>query len=146
MENKDIRWEQRFNNYKKALQKLSEAIEEFEVGELSDLEKEGMIQRFEYTHELAWLTIKDYYEYQGETNIQGSKDAIKIAFNRGLISNGKVWIEMIDSRQLTVHTYNEDTAEKVVAKIVYEYSDLFNELKEKFNEEIYGKQSTLFEL
>jgi nucleotidyltransferase substrate binding protein (TIGR01987 family) len=143
MDNNDIRWEQRFNNYKKALQKLSEAIDAFEDGEFSDLEKEGLIQRFEYTHELAWLTIKDFYENQGETNIQGSKDAIKLAFNRGLISNGKIWIEMIESRQLTVHTYNEDTAEKVVSKIVYEYSDLFVELKEKLEEEIYGKQSTL---
>jgi nucleotidyltransferase substrate binding protein (TIGR01987 family) len=126
------------------LQKLSEAIDAFKEGKFSDLEKEGMIQRFKYTHELAWLTIKDFYENQGETNIQGSKDAIRLAFNRGLISNSKIWIEMIESRQLTVHTYNEDTAVKVVTKIVYDYADIFLELKEKLDGELFGKQSTLF--
>ncbi|MEJ7694753.1 nucleotidyltransferase substrate binding protein [Daejeonella sp.] len=129
MENKDVRWKQRFANYKKALAKLSEAVEEYNEGAVRDIVKEGMIQRFEYTYELAWNTIKDYYEEQGETNIQGSKDAIKLAYNRKLISNGETWFSMVDSRKLTVHTYNEDTANEVAEDIAAVYHDLFIKLQ-----------------
>ena len=107
---KDVRWIQRFNNFSKALHQLSKFIEK---GELNDLEKQGLIQAFEYTYELAWNTIKDYFESQGEVNILGSRDAFRLAFKRGLIENGKIWMAMIESRIATSHTYNEDVAEKI---------------------------------
>ena len=135
MQNKDIRWKQRFTNYKKALVKLSEAVEEYNAGAVRDIVKEGMIQRFEYTYELAWNTIKDYYHDQGETDIQGSKDAIKLAFSRGLISDGTAWFNMVDSRKLTVHTYNEDTANEVAEDIAGIYHDLFIQLETRLEVE-----------
>jgi nucleotidyltransferase substrate binding protein (TIGR01987 family) len=106
----DIRWIQRFNNFSKALSQLTKFIEK---GELNELERQGLIQSFEYNYELAWNTLKDYFESQGETNIFGSRDAFRLAFKRGLIENGEAWMQMISSRILTSHTYNEDTAEKI---------------------------------
>lgn len=127
MENKDIRWIQRFFNYKKALAQLRNFIEKGTA--LNDLEKQGMIKAFEYTYELAWNTIKDFYENQGEVNIQGSKDAFRLAFSRGLIVNGDDWFDMIDSRKLTVHTYEQDIAEGVVNKIRNVYFNLYVQLE-----------------
>src|ERR1700730_3947126 len=105
MENKkDIRWEQRFSNYRRALPKLTSAIE-LDLSRLSELEQEGLVQRFEYTHELAWNVMKDYFTYQGNNQITGSRDATREAFQNGLIDNGEVWMEMIGSRKKTIHMY-----------------------------------------
>lgn len=91
-----------------------------------------MIQSFEYTYELAWNTIKDYFESQGETNILGGRDTFRLAFRRGLIENGDVWMEMISSRALTSHTYHEETADKIAEDIVAKYYDEFTTLHGKF--------------
>lgn len=131
MEDKDQRWIQRKANYNKALQQLSKFIEQ---DRLNELEKQGLIQCFEYNYELAWNTIKDFYESQGETNIQGSRDAIRLAFKRGLIEDGEVWMNMIQDRILTSHTYNEDTAEKIVTDILDNYYQEFLKLQKKFTE------------
>jgi len=114
----DIRWIQRFNHYSHALGQLRKFIEK---GALNEFEKQGLIQAFEYTYELAWNTLKDYFEDQGETNINGSRDAFRLAFKRGLIENGETWMEMITSRTLTSHSYNEAVAEKIAADIVNLY-------------------------
>jgi|SRR5665213_1289837 len=140
MENKDIRWVQRFNNFNKALKSLQETVEEYRENGMSEVEKVGMIKYFEMVYELAWNTMKDYYEDQGETGIQGSKDAIKLSFSRGLITNAKKWFDMVDSRKLSVHTYNHDTAEQVAEDISETYLDLFIQLQtrlqlEKLNQE-----------
>jgi nucleotidyltransferase substrate binding protein (TIGR01987 family) len=135
MSNPDIRWKQRFSNYKKALAKLSEVVENHSLAGLTDLEKEGLVQRFEYTYELAWLTIKDFYEEQGEINIQGSKNAFRLAYSRGLIRNEEVWLDMIESRKLTVHTYDEDTANAVVEKVTQHYITLFRHLQTALEKE-----------
>jgi nucleotidyltransferase substrate binding protein (TIGR01987 family) len=127
--NKDIRWKQRYSNYQKALRKLTEGVTSYREEDMSDIEKEGLIQRFEYTYELAWNTIKDFYEEQGEVNIQGSKDAIRLAFQRGLIGDSAMWLKMVDSRKLTVHTYNEETANTVAEEIGAIYYDLFMQLE-----------------
>lgn len=124
----DIRWKQRFNNYSKALDQLTKFIEK---GELSELEKQGMIQAFEYTYELAWNTMKDYFEDQGETNIFGSRDAFRLAFKRGLIENGEAWMAMITSRSLTTHTYNEETAEEIANDIAVVYFQEFVALRSR---------------
>ena len=130
MTQKDIRWIQRFNNFSKALSQLTKFIEK---GNLNDLEKQGLIQAFEYTYELAWNSIKDYFEAQGEVNILGSRDAFRMAFKRGLIEDGKIWMAMIESRIATSHTYNEDVAAQIAndTKNLYygEFVKLYEKLK-----------------
>ena len=128
---KDVRWRQRFSNYKKALAQLQEFIAR---GDLSKFEAQGLIKSFEYTYELAWNTMKDFYESQGETNIQGSRDVIRLAFKRGLILDGQGWMDMIESRILTVHTYDDRTAKVVVDAILGTYSSLFIQLQEKLKQ------------
>jgi nucleotidyltransferase substrate binding protein (TIGR01987 family) len=122
MSAQDIRWIQRFDNYSKALGQLRKFIER---GELNELEKQGLIQAFEYTYELAWNTIKDYFEDQGETNINGSRDAFRLAFRRGLLQDGETWMDMIKSRALTTHTYNEKVAEEIAGDITTRYYPQF---------------------
>ncbi|MDR2705587.1 MAG: nucleotidyltransferase substrate binding protein, partial [Planctomycetaceae bacterium] len=90
----DIRWKQRFSNFLKAFALLEEAVQLKSQRTLSDLEAQGLIQRFEFTHELAWNVLKDYLEYQGETFITGSRDATRNAFNVNLIEDGDTWMEM----------------------------------------------------
>ncbi len=124
----DIRWQQRFYNYQKALIQLTKFIEK---GELSELEEQGIIKAFEYTYELAWNVIKDYYEEQGEVSIQGSRDALRLAFQRGLIADGDNWMKMIKSRIASVHTYNLEVAQQINQDIHNIYFQLFIELKEK---------------
>lgn len=126
---KDIRWIQRFANFDKALRQLSLFIEK---GALNQMEIQGLIQCFEYNYELAWNTIKDFYESQGETDIQGSRDAIRLAFQRGVIEAGEAWMKMIKSRALTSHTYNEDLAKEISNAIIHQYYHLFIELHKKF--------------
>jgi nucleotidyltransferase substrate binding protein (TIGR01987 family) len=128
--NQDIRWVQRFSNYKKTLSQLKKFIDK---GELNELEQQGLIQAFEYTYELAWNTIKDFYENQGEVNIQGSRDAFRLAFNRGLIQQGETWLEMIKSRSKTSHSYNEEIAQEIANAIVQEYFGLFVSLKNRLD-------------
>jgi nucleotidyltransferase substrate binding protein (TIGR01987 family) len=143
MESSDVRWQQRFSNYNKALQKLSEAVvyiqsnfyregvlqeELFEVGE--DLAKEGIIQRFEYTHELAWNVLKDYFTAQGITGIIGSKDATREAFANGLIADGHIWMDMIRSRNQTSYTYNETTATAIFQDVLERYFPAFLALQQ----------------
>ncbi len=127
--NQDIRWIQRFSNYKKALAQLEAAVKISIERQLSDLEKQGMIQGFEYTHELAWNTLKDYLEYQGNNSIKGSRDATREAFKVELISDGEAWMDMIKSRNQSSHTYNEETAHDIVTAIINTYYPLFVELQ-----------------
>lgn len=131
MSNKDIRWIQRFSNYSKALNQLTKFIDK---GHLNELEEQGLIQAFEYTYELAWNVIKDYFETQGDTGILGSRDAFRLAFRRGLIEDGDVWMQMIISRSLTSHTYNQETADKIVANIRSKYYSEFDKLHSKLEQ------------
>jgi len=131
---KDIRWQQRLKNFDKALIELSNAIDITSTRELSRLEKQGLIQAFEYNYELAWNCIKDFYKSQGETEIQGSRDAFRMAFNRDLITEGKLWMEMIQSRIKTSHTYNQETAEHIAQQIVELYYPEIKKLNIKLND------------
>ena len=125
MNHPDIRWQQRFANYKKALQQLQSAVELRHQRTLSNLEKQGVIQVFEFTHELAWNVLKDYLQDQGNQNIKGSKDATREAFKVELIADGESWMAMIQSRNISSHTYNEHIAEALVEAIVEQYFPLF---------------------
>lgn len=128
MTTQDIRWVQRFDNYSKALRQLTKFIEK---GELNDMEQQGLIQCFEYTYELAWNTIKDLFETQGEMSVIGSRDAFRLAFKRELIEDGETWMEMVKSRVLTSHTYNEDVADEISNKIVTLYYPEFVRLHKR---------------
>lgn len=121
----NLRWVQRLNNYQKALESLTAAIDLSKERALSDLEKQGLIQAFEFTHELAWNVLKDYFDYQGTQNITGSRDATREAFSKGLILDGEGWMAMIQSRNKTSHTYNKAVAEEIIAAIQNSYYALF---------------------
>lgn len=153
MSTQDIRWLQRFSNYEKALLKLEQAVqkinEEYKIEDdgsitdddfLDDIIKEGLIQRFEYTHELSWNVIKDFLEDAGNTTIYGSKDATREAFSAGLISNGDIWMDMIKSRNKTTHTYNQETADDIFMKIMNQYYTEFVNFKRKMEAIRNGKQ------
>lgn len=127
----DIRWIQRLDNWTKALAQLTKFMER---AELNELEEQGLIQSFEYNHELAWKTQKDFLEAQGVTDLFGSKTVAKQAFATGLIDNGEVWMDMIESRNLTSHTYNEETTQKIVSAIVDDYYPAFCTLHRKLTE------------
>lgn len=127
----NIRWIQRFDNFSKALSQLLTAYELQQTRELSSLEKQGFIQAFEFTHELAWKVLKDYIECIGGQVLIGSKDTTREAFQKGLIQNGDAWMEMIKSRNLTSHTYNEDTSKLIVNNIVSLYVPCFVDLSDK---------------
>ena len=133
MENKeDIRWNQRFANYEKAFLKLKEGIDLY-AENANDLEKEGIIQRFEFTHELAWKVMKAFLQAKGIIEIIGSSDATRLAFQNDLIQNGDVWMQMIESRNRTVHTYQDTILEVEYLKIVKDYylvfSDFYTKMK-----------------
>jgi len=137
MEELDTRWIQRFSNFKKALTKLTEAVKYIKDSEteesssiLDEILKEGLIQRFEYTHELAWNVMKDFTEYQGNFEIKGSRDATREAFKMKLISNGEVWMDMISNRNRSSHTYDEETAKEIYNKIITDYYPAFLEFSE----------------
>jgi nucleotidyltransferase substrate binding protein (TIGR01987 family) len=132
---KDIRWIQRFNNFNKALSKLQSAIEIYKEDEANEIIRVGMIKYFEMAYELAWNTMKDYYEDQGETGVQGSKDANRLAFGRGLIGDSENWFKMVDSRKLSVHTYDEETADEIADEIVKVYLGLFVQLQTRLQVE-----------
>jgi len=127
----DIRWKQRFENFNRALQQLTLAVELSKQRSLSDLEKQGVIQGFEFVHELAWNVLKDFLEYEGIQNIVGSRSAVREAFKRGLIDNGEIWMDMIEKRSLSSHTYNLDIAVALVAVIINSYHPAFLMLQEE---------------
>ena len=130
MGEQDIRWEQRFENYKKALKKLGEAVKLDAERPLSELERQGIIQAFEYTHELAWKVMQDFFVYQGNTEIRGSRDATRQAFSADLISDGDNWMEMIKNRNLTSHTYNEEISDEIYTNIIDRFYPLFVKFQE----------------
>jgi nucleotidyltransferase substrate binding protein (TIGR01987 family) len=123
--NVDVRWKQQFVNFKKALAQLEDAVILSKQRELSRLEKQGVIQAFEFTHELAWNVLKDYLEDQGEQNIRGSKDVTRYAFKVSLITDGELWMAMIQSRNASSHMYDEEVSATLFTTIVDNYYPLF---------------------
>ncbi|ABA88153.1 nucleotidyltransferase substrate-binding protein, HI0074 family [Syntrophotalea carbinolica DSM 2380] len=127
----DIRWIQRLHNWNRALAQLTRFMEK---EELNELEEQGLIQSFEYNHELAWKTQKDFLEDQGYTELYGSKNVARKAFEVGLVEDGEVWLEMIESRNASSHTYNEEVTKKIVTAIVDAYFESFCKLNAKLNQ------------
>jgi nucleotidyltransferase substrate binding protein (TIGR01987 family) len=133
-QNPDVRWRQRLQSFRKAFGQLSKAAAIAGQRELSDLERQGLIQAFEFTHELAWNTLKDFLESRGAAGLYGSKDATREAFAKGLIEKGETWMAMIQSRNRTSHTYNEETADEIAKAILSNYVKEFEKFLKKFTE------------
>ena len=136
-EHKDIRWIQRLSNYDKAVDRLLNATKIVSTekqfgGDVDDLLKEGLVQRFEYTQELAWKVMKDYEEYQGYTDIQDSRDAIRKALQIGIIEDA-TWMNTISSRNLTSHCYDEEEFNMVLNQIIHDYVPIFVEFCKRMN-------------
>lgn len=126
---KAIRWRQRYENLNKAFLQLTSAVLEFE--HLNRLEKEGLVQRFEYTFELSWKTLKDYLESQ-QVEVVFPRDVIKSAFHYGLITDGEVWMDMLEKRNLLAHTYDEERFDYAVNKIKNVYFDAIKQVHDYF--------------
>jgi nucleotidyltransferase substrate binding protein (TIGR01987 family) len=126
----DVRWKQRLQNYLKALGQLNSALSEYDES-AQPLIKEGILQRFEFTHELAWKLMKDYLEYEGHQDINGSRSASRLAFSLGLVDDGQVWMDMIVSRNRTVHTYDETVLEQEFAKVKHAYASALTQFASK---------------
>lgn len=118
----DIRWQQRFNNYMRAMALLRDALAMKPLAEFSALEREGIVQRFEYCYELGWKTLKDYLEYMGVYLEQSTpRFVVKKAFEANIIADGKAWIAMIEARNLMAHTYDQKAFERIVSAIKEQY-------------------------
>lgn len=122
--NQDIRWKQRFENYQKAVNYLKDEAEKYAATDI-DVIKKGIIQSFEITHELAWKLMQDILKSEGESGVLGSKSASRLAFNRGLITHGDIWLEMVNSRNITVHTYDKAILTEEFDKIIKNYLPQF---------------------
>lgn len=133
MEEKDIRWIQRFDNFSKALNYLEKSLE---IDNPDFAQKAGTIHYFEMSFELSWNMIKDYLENQGFVDVKSPRSAIKKAFELGLIADGRSWMELLLDRNLTAHTYDEDKATEVEQLIHYKYFPLLKELYNTFKEEV----------
>jgi len=144
MDYQDIRWKQRFANYQKALNRLREVAANTLSEELSELEKEGLIQRFEYSYELAWKTLQDYLKEIGYSEVAGPGKVISQAFEDGIIKDGEGWRRMKQSRELTSHTYNEDTAKYIVEDILASFYELLDDLEKFFKDQLNEDQTGLF--
>lgn len=130
--NQDIRWKQRLQSFRKGFGQLAAAAKLAGERPLSELEQQGLIQAFEFTHELAWNTLKDFLESRGAMNLYGSKDVTREAFARGLIANGDAWMAMIQGRNRSSHTYNEKTARELNEAILCNFMPEFTKFAAKF--------------
>lgn len=131
MENQDIRWKQRFEHFVNAFKQLKNAKNIQLERSFTELELQGVIQAFEVTQELSWKVMKDFLEEQGKTDLFGSKNAVKEAFNVGLISNGESWFEMIKVRNLTSHIYDETEIIKILEQILNDFINSFSDFETK---------------
>ena len=135
MSKADIRWIQRFDNFMRAFARLADAAAQAKQRKLSELEEQGLIQVFEFTHELAWNTLKDFLEARGTVvKLYGSRDATREAFAAELIVNGEAWMKMIEHRNETSHTYNEKIATAIVEAILTSYVTEFEGFQRRFLE------------
>jgi len=115
----DIRWKQRFENYKKSLVQLTAVVKLIGEKEPSDIERLSLIKIFELTFELAWQVMKDFLIYKAiAKQIIGSRDAVRCALQEGLIENGQMWLDMINDRNYAAHAYDESKAKVLADKII----------------------------
>jgi len=130
----DIRWKQRFDNFSRAYASLRKAVELSQERPLTELEQQGLIHGFEFTHELAWNVLKDYLEAKGISGLIGSRDATRHAFRNGLIEDGDTWMEMIKARNLTSHAYDPEIAARIARDVLSRFQPVFAQMSRTFSE------------
>jgi len=130
-ENPDIRWQQRFINFNKKFNQLARFILK---ENLNEMETQGLIKAFEYTYELSWKTLQDLLKDKGYVDIAGPRPVIEQCIQDGTIADGRAWMGMHKSRNMTTHTYDEETAAEIVKEIKTVYFQLFKNLKIKLDE------------
>ena len=126
-----ISWRWQLNNYTLALQRLGDAVELAGMRPLSLLEQLGVIRIFECSHELAWHVLKDYFSWQGNSAITGSRDVTREAYSKGLLDDGEAWMSMIKSRNLSSHTYNQNVADAIADAVVSQYYPLMRVFEQR---------------
>lgn len=135
--NQDIRWKQRFQNYEKAFNRLSRAIEIVRITPDDDLLQSGLVQTYEYTFELAWKTLKDYLEMEGFL-LRSPRETIRQGFQSGYITNAEDWLQALADRNLTVHIYDDEIIARVLKDIYERYffilQEFYNNFKKRINE------------
>ena len=136
MENQDIRWKQRFQNFSKALDYLETALE---IENPDIIQKAGTIQFFEMSFELSWNLVKDYLEEQGFVDVKSPRTALKKAFEIGIIEDGHHWMDLLLDRNLTAHTYDEQKATEMELLILNKYFPILKSLHQHFNEKLNEK-------
>lgn len=129
----DIRWKQRFQNFGKAIKLINDYKD---IRNPSVVDNAAIIQFFEIAFELSWKLMRDYLNGEGFSDINSPRGAIKKAFETGLISDGRVWMNALETRNLTVHTYDENKAEETAANIRTLYSEMFMELYARMREKL----------
>lgn len=129
MGSSDVRWIQRFQSFRKALSRLTAAVELAAQRPLSELEQQGLVQAFEFTHELAWNVLKDFLQDKGFVDIIGSRDATRLAFRNGLIADGDAWMDMVKARNLTSHTHEEEVVAQIAGDICLRFQPAFAALE-----------------
>ena len=130
--NQKTRWEQRLEDLTKTYSRLAEAISQ---DDFEELEKDGVIQRFEFTFELAWKTLKDYLEDQGFTDISSPKKVLRKAFQGGLFQDDEIWLKMLEDRNSLSHLYKQEMSEIVFQKIKNDYTQALGDLILKLEKE-----------
>lgn len=122
------RYEERRIDLDNAIKSLKEGLSQ----EADDLRIDGVLQRFEFTFELAWKCIKDYLEIQGIVSSIGSpREIIQLAYKHNIIDDGEKWIEMMLSRNNLLHMYDKNVSRNIYDKIKSEYVTLIERLQEK---------------
>lgn len=131
MENRDIRWQQRFQNFTKSMNYLEQALQ---IENPDIVQKAGIIQFFEMSFELAWNLVKDYLEEQGFADVKSPRGALKKAFEMNILENGHDWMNLLQDRNLTAHTYDEQKATDMEQLIHHKYFPLLKELHNSFKQ------------
>lgn len=126
----DIRWKQRLVSYKKSLTHVHELSQLAKQRKLGEIEMTALIKYFELSYETGWNLMKDWLEYEGYSNIAGSRDAIRHAFTAGIVDDGESWMDMIRNRNRTAHIYNEDVAREIAGLILNRYLPAMSALME----------------
>jgi nucleotidyltransferase substrate binding protein (TIGR01987 family) len=133
MENDDIRWKQRFENFSKAISYLEQALQ---IPNPDIVQKAGIIQFFEMSFELAWNLVKDYLEEEGFEDIKSPREALKKAFENNILEDGHSWMDLLKDRNLTSHTYDEKKATEMEMLIKKKYFPILKALQISFNKKL----------
>ena len=133
----EIRWKQRFQNYEKAFLNFEETVACIKNHGINKIYVMARIQAYEIAFELAWKTMKDYLEYSG-VKVDTPRETIKEAFMKHILADGQVWIEMMEARNKTSHTYKEEFANELADEILSNYAQKFAELSGFFKGKLNG--------